>query len=154
MGRAGSCLLWKTDARHYVNSLQFLGAPLLFSCSLLVCNGMPMQDGLVIMTNSGQGGQLPSVEDRGHALNGSSYPSLGNGPHAPGMISAHVIPFQHNLKTFTSQSSCLLSRRGGEAISINLAVDSGPHVPGVSLPGCPAQHLHMATCNAITLAQR
>ena len=39
----------------------------------------------MIVTNSGQGGQLPSVEDRGQELNGSSYPSLGNGPHAPGL---------------------------------------------------------------------
>ena len=154
MDRAGSCLLWKADAGHHVDSLQLLGAPLFISCSLLICIRMPMQDGLVIVTNGGQGGQLPSVEDRGHALNGSSYPSLGNGLHAPGMISVLVIYFQAQLKTFTSSISCLLSRRGGEAMSINLAVDSGPHVPGVSLPGCPAQHLHMATCRAITLAQR
>ncbi len=43
------------------------------------------QDSLVIVTNSGEGGKLPSVEDRGQELNGSSYPSLGNGPHAPGI---------------------------------------------------------------------
>lgn len=38
----------------------------------------------MIVTNSGEGGKLPSVEDRGQELNGSSYPSLGNEPHAPG----------------------------------------------------------------------
>ena len=91
MDTAGFSLLWKTGARRYVDSLQLLGAPVFLSCSLLIRNGMPMQDGLVIVTNSGQGGQLPSVEDRGHALNGSSFPSMGNGPHAPGMISVLVI---------------------------------------------------------------
>ena len=49
-----------------------------------------LQDSLVIVTNSGQGGQLPSVEDRGQELNGSSYPSLGNGPHAPGLESVSM----------------------------------------------------------------
>ena len=92
MDGAGSCLLWKIEARHDVASLQLLGASLFLSCSPLMCSGMPVQDGLVIVTNSGQGGQLPSVEDRGHALNGSSYPSLGNGPHALGMRSCHLSP--------------------------------------------------------------
>ena len=47
-----------------------------------------VQDSLVVVTNSGQGGKLPSVEDRGQELDGSSYPSLGNGPHAPGETSS------------------------------------------------------------------
>ncbi|CAL5225933.1 g8728 [Coccomyxa viridis] len=47
-------------------------------------------DSLVIVTNSGEGGKLPSVEDRGQELNGSSYPSLGNEPHAPGIQRAIV----------------------------------------------------------------
>ena len=32
------------------------------------------------MTNSGRGGQLPSVPDRGSALDGSSYAALGQEP--------------------------------------------------------------------------
>ena len=47
-----------------------------------------VQDSLVVVTNSGQGGKLPSVEDRGQELDGSSYPSLGNRPHAPGETSS------------------------------------------------------------------
>ena len=113
MDRAGTCLLWKTEARHYVASLQLLGASLFLSCSPLMRNGMLMQDGLVIVTNSGQGGQLPSVEDRGHALNGSSYSSLGNGPHAPGMRSLLVICHQAQYKDiYIPTFLCLPSRRG------------------------------------------
>ena len=47
----------------------------------------------MIVTNSGQGGQLPSVEDRGQELNGSSYPSLGIGPHAAGLESSNVTSY-------------------------------------------------------------
>ena len=44
-----------------------------------------------MVTNAGRGGQLPSVEDRGSTLNGTSYPAVSQHNAAPlqGACGAH-----------------------------------------------------------------
>jgi hypothetical protein len=47
----------------------------------------------VIVTNNGKGGKLPSVEDRGHSLNGSSYPAADgdSGGEITPMVFSHPL---------------------------------------------------------------
>lgn len=58
--------------------------------SLTLLHGWGMsQERCVIVTNNGQGGPLPKVEDRGSDLDGSSYAALGSTADSRDLKGAH-----------------------------------------------------------------